>query len=164
MARSIIVLLIPVAIVVALFRAFGHEDVQVVDPGTALSRARAAAAFPVVEPTGLGSGWRPISASFQRADAQRPDAGATLRIGYLTPGGNGVQLIESSEPTTTLAERELGGRVDKRRDVDINGRRWVLATVRASESALLSFEPDRSLILVGKATDAELTELAKSLH
>jgi hypothetical protein len=158
MARSMLVLIIPVVIIVALFRAFGHEDVQVIDPGPTLAEARAAA-FPVAEPTGLDRGWRPINAGFHRAGA-----GATLRIGYVTPRGAGVQLIESSEPTATLEEREFGGRVQNRGTVDINGRQWRLATVRAGDAALVLLEPNRTIIVVGRATDAELTNLAKSLH
>src|SRR5262245_42556363 len=106
MALSLLVLLIPVALFVALFRFRGGEDVTMVDPAPAIAQARTAGAFPVLEPAGLASGWRPVNATFRRDGAV-----ATLRLGYLTPTGGALQLIESDEPTEPLLGRELGAPV-----------------------------------------------------
>jgi hypothetical protein len=45
MAISMIALLIPIAIVVAIFRFAGGEDVQVQDPAPTFAEARASKAF-----------------------------------------------------------------------------------------------------------------------
>ena len=69
-----------------------------------MAEARSANAFPISQPDGLGSGWRPVSARYQTADG-----GATLRIGYVTPEGRGVQLVQSNVPADRLLRTELSG-------------------------------------------------------
>ena len=98
MTISLIVLLVPVAVFVALYRLRGGEDVVVVDPTPAIVQAQAAAVFPVAAPTGLTDAWRPVSAVFKREAG-----GASLRLGYITPDGGAVQLIESTRPLRTCS-------------------------------------------------------------
>src|SRR5690242_10898057 len=93
MALSLIVLLIPVAIIAALVWVRGGSDPVVIDTAPAIAEARAANAFPVTAPHGLDSGWRPVSAAYDPGNPTTP--GALLRIGYVTATGGSVQLIES---------------------------------------------------------------------
>ena len=158
MALSLIVLLIPILFVVTLFRLRGGEDVVVVDPAPAISQARAANAFPVEAPTGLPEQWRPVSAAFQR-----PDGAAVLRLGYLTPSGGGVQLIESNEDVELLLRRELGAEIRPLGAEAVSGRDWQSFQARGGELALVLTDPDRTVILVGQADRAELRRLAESL-
>ncbi len=158
MALSLIALLIPILLVVTLFRLRGGEDVVIVDPAPAISQARAANAFPVEAPTGLPEQWRPVSAAFQR-----PGGAAVLRLGYVTPSGGGVQLVESDEDAEVLLPRELGAEIRPTGTEAIAGREWQSYQVRGGELALVLTGPDRTVILVGRADMPELRRLAESL-
>jgi hypothetical protein len=155
---SLVVLLVPVLVIVAIFRLRGGEDAVTVDPGPALAEARAAGAFGVAEPAGLGPGWRPVSARFQRESD-----GAVLRIGYLTPSGGGVQLIESSRPADALLDRELGAGTRPAGPRTVGEHTWQAYATRAGEPALVRTEPGRTLIVIGRTSEDELIALATSV-
>jgi hypothetical protein len=153
MAISIAVLLVPLAIVVAIFRAQGGEDATVVDPGPAVEQAQAAKAFPVTVPK-LDGDWRTVSAVY------RPGTGgATLRLGYLTPDGGALQVIESSEATDVLLIRELG---DQTRPTGVTGA-WNTYDVRNGEAAWVRKEQGRTVIIIGRADRSEFDVLAAAL-
>jgi Protein of unknown function (DUF4245) len=158
MTLSLIVLLIPLALIVAVFRLRGGEDVVVVDPAPAVAQARAAKLFPVAAPQGLSADWRPISATFQQSDGV-----GTLRVGYLTPSGAGVQLIESNQEAGPLLARELGEQVRTQGQVIVNGKPWQASVARGEERALVDTSAERTLIVIGHADVGELTVLAQSL-
>jgi len=159
MIISLVVLLIPLALIVGIFRLRGGEDVVVVDAAPAIAQARAANLFPVLAPQGLGTGWRPVSAEFQIADGR-----GTLRVGYLTPSGGAVQLVESNEDAASMFPRELGDQVRPQGEVTVNGRAWRSSTVRGDELAVVDSSNDRTVIVVGRATIDELTALAAALR
>jgi len=159
MAISLLVLLIPLAIVVAFFRFRGGEDVIVVDPAPTIGQARAAGAFPVLTPQGLAEGWRPLSASFRTEPA-----GATLRVGYLTPGGGTLQLIESSEVADPLLIREFGENSRPTGVASAGGHDWTTYAVRNNETAWAWPQPGRVIILIGNAPPEDFTTLAASLR
>jgi hypothetical protein len=157
MVISLAVLLIPLAVVVAVFRAPGDEVVEI-NPADAIAEAQASAAFPVSTPVGLSQRWRPVSARFTGGES-----GAILRVGYLTPEGGAVQLVESNEPFADLVARELGERVGTGTTVILDNGPWQLFTVRGDERALVSGSPERTMIVVGRASVAELRTLATAL-
>ncbi|HEX6873781.1 MAG TPA: DUF4245 domain-containing protein [Micromonosporaceae bacterium] len=159
MIRSLIILLIPIAILVALFQARGGKDVSVIDPAPAIAEAVAAAAFPVGRPQGLPEQWRPVSAAFDRQAG-----GATLRIGYLAADDAGVQLIESSEALGPLTDRELGERRLPAGSVTIGQRTWQILEVRDGERALVWTGPNVTWIVVGQASVDQLSVLANALR
>ena len=158
MVLSLLVLLVLIAFFVAVFRLRGGEDPVVIDPSPAIAQAEAAGEFPVSRPTGLAEGWRPVSAVFRREDT-----GAILRVGYLTPSGGGVQLIESDQPAEALLRRELGDQVRPVGTEDISGRPWQSYEVRGDERALVRTDAERSLIVIGRAGMAELRALAAAV-
>ncbi|NJP32687.1 DUF4245 domain-containing protein [Micromonospora thermarum] len=159
MAISLLVLLIPIALLLAFYRGFlGGDQPTVVDPAPALASARAANAFPVSQPEGLGAGWRTVNASFQQVEG-----GATLRLGYLTPEGRGVQVVQSSVPAERLLPTELTDQGQPQGQADLRGRTWQRYTARGNEQALVLLEPARTVIVVGDARDNELRALAGSL-
>ena len=158
MVISLLVLLIPLALIVGLFRLRGGEDPVVVDPSGAIAEARAAGAFPVGAPTGLTGEWRAVSALFRReAD------GAVLRVGYVTPNGGAVQLIESNQPAEALLRRELGDHTRPIGTVEVRGRQWQSHEVRGDERALVLTGADRTLIVIGRAELDELRQLAAAV-
>src|SRR5262245_25795664 len=131
MVLSLIVLLVPVLLVVLIYRVVQGGDQPVeVDTAPAIAQARSANAFPVAEPAGLSEAWRPISAAFQKADG-----GQILRIGYVTPDGAGVQLIQSDVPPDDLLPVELTKSSRAEGTVKVDGQTWQRYRARPSERA-----------------------------
>ncbi|MFY1586750.1 DUF4245 domain-containing protein [Micromonospora sp. WMMD734] len=160
MALSLLVLLVPIALLLAFYRGFlGGEQPTTVDAAPAYEQARAANVFPVTEPSGLGDGWRTVSASFRTVDD-----GANLRVGYLTPEGRGAQLVQSNVPPQRLIPAELTAEGQPQGPADLGGANWQRYTGRGNEQALVLLEPGRTVIVVGDARDNELRELAGALR
>ncbi|WP_091348385.1 DUF4245 domain-containing protein [Micromonospora rhizosphaerae] len=159
MALSLLVLLVPIALLLAFYRGvLGGDQPSTVDPTPAVEQARAANAFPVSQPNGLGSDWRTVSAHYQAQDG-----GSTLRIGYLTPEGRGVQLVQSNLPADRLLPAELSGG-QPQGPADLAGESWQRYTARGNEQALVLLEPSRTVIVVGDARERELRQLAGALR
>jgi hypothetical protein len=86
MAISLIVLLIPVALGVLLYRTlYQGDEVVTVDPSEAIASA-GRDGLTQLPPSTAPEGWSIISAQFRDG---------VLRIGYLDPERRGVQLIQS---------------------------------------------------------------------
>ncbi|MCM0678955.1 DUF4245 domain-containing protein, partial [Micromonospora phytophila] len=160
MAISLLVLLVPIALLLAFYRGFlGGDQPTTVDPAPAVESARAANAFPVSQPADLGEGWRTVNANFQSVEG-----GSTLRIGYLTGEGRGAQLVQSSVPPERLLPTELTAEGQPQGQADLGGRTWQRYTARGNEQALVLLEPNRTVIVVGDARDNELRHLALALR
>ncbi|MEU4378954.1 DUF4245 domain-containing protein [Micromonospora echinofusca] len=160
MAISLLVLLVPIALLIAFYRGFlGGEQPTTVDPAPAIESARAANAFPVSEPAELDDGWHTVSANFQTAEG-----GSSLRLGYLTPEGRGAQLVQSSVPPERLLPTELTAEGQPQGQTDLGGRTWQRYTARGNEQALVLLEPNRTVIVVGDARDNELRHLATAIR
>jgi Protein of unknown function (DUF4245) len=158
MALSLIVLLIPLALIVGIFRLRGGEDVVVVDPSAAIGQARASELFPVAAPEGLGSEWRPISANFSAENGT-----GVLRVGYLTPDDGTVQLLETNEDPQALLPREFGPDGEPTGTVDVDGTVWRSYRVRGGEQALVLTTSDRTIVVQGRASAQELRDLAAAV-
>jgi hypothetical protein len=156
MILSLVVLLIPVAIIVAFVWARGGDDVVVTDPGPAIAEAQAAGAFPVAVPHGLASGWRSVSAQYSSSDS-------TLRIGYVTPNGGAVQLIESSAPRDGLLIAELGDDVRPTGPVSAGNAQWSSYELHNGQRAVVLPQNGRTIIIVGNADSSQLQQLAAAL-
>jgi hypothetical protein len=159
MALSLVVLLVPIALLLGFYRLVldGDEPITV-DPRPAVAEARAAALFPVAEPTGLGAQWRVSTATFRRLDD-----GATLRIGYVGPDNEPVQLVQSSVPLQKLVTAELGGEAGPAGTVRVGARTWQRYTARPGETALVLLEKGRTIIAVGATEQRRLETLAAAL-
>jgi hypothetical protein len=99
-----------------------------------------------------------VSAVYRR----EPD-GAVLRVGYLTPAGSGVQLIESDRPADALLEQELGDQVRPEGNETIQATPWQSYVLKSGEQALVRIESGRTVIVIGRAEVAELRELAQAV-
>jgi hypothetical protein len=158
MALSLLVLLVPIFVLLGVYRFLGGESPTVVDPSSSYADARAAAAFPVVEPA-LPAGWQPVSSSFRRGDA-----GAMLRVGFRSPSGGTAQLVESNVMAGALVSAELGPGARDQGSTNLDGEEWHRYIAAAGDHAFVLSQSDRTLIVVGRATDTELSQLATSLH
>jgi hypothetical protein len=161
MAISLVVLLIPLALLVALFRLRGGEDTVIVDPSSALNSAQSAGLFPVATPKGLPDGWRCLSAQFTRSGANR--ATGELRVGYLTATNGQLQLIESNEDAATLSGREFANQARLTGTTTVAGTQWQAYQVRGDERALVLTTPQRTIVVIGAADPAELGTLATAV-
>jgi Protein of unknown function (DUF4245) len=159
MALSLAVLLVPIALLLIFYRvALNGDEPITVDPSSTIEEARSVHAFPVAVPAGLGAGWRVTSAKFQNQAS-----GATLRIGYLDPDKNGLQLIESSVPPATLLPAELTSAAKPVDTYRAKDRLWRRYDARPGERALVFTEPDRTIVVVGDARSGHLETLAAAL-
>lgn len=160
MVLSLIVLLVPVLLVVLIYRVVQGGDQPVeVDTAPAIAQARAANAFPVTEPAGLGDDWRAISATFQKAEG-----GQVLRIGYVTPDAAGLLLIQSDVTPEKLLPAELTKSGRPEGTVKIDGQSWQRYSARPGERALVLLERDRTIVIVGGAHEEEQRELAAAVR
>lgn len=160
MAISLLVLLVPIALLLAFNRfVLDGEEPTVMDPGPAIEQAQRAGLFPVDRPVGLDAAWRTV-----RADFQRGEDGATLRVGYLAPGDGRVQLVQSDIPAERLLPAELAERTRPAGMVEIGGRQWQRLPGRPGEQALVLLEPERTVIVVGTAEERRLVDLATALR
>jgi hypothetical protein len=156
MALSLAVILLPVFLLVGLFRALGHEDPPSVDAAPAYDAARRADAFPVLEAAGLPDDWHVQSATFRLG---------VLRIGLRTPDKGGAQVIQTNQPADRFVPAQLGNEARADGTVDVNGRPWQRYTGgRKGQRALVLLEPDRTVILIGQTSEAALRTLAASLR
>ncbi len=154
MVLSLVVLLIPIVVIIVLVGAPGGNDPVVTDPGPVIAEAQSARAFPVAVPTGLSSDWKSVSSAY---DAN------TLRIGYVTPAGAGVQLIESSVPKDQLLIQELGDDTKPDGVVPAGSGSWNAYQVRNGQRALVLPQSGRTIIVIGDADPSELAQLAASV-
>jgi len=155
MVRAMVVLMVPVIIIVALYRFLGHETPPTIDTADTYETARSAHDFDVLIPTGLSAKWRITTASYQDK---------TLRLGFISPGGGQLRVVETGPVTPTLYADELGAGAHPTGAVDVNGTRWQrYADGRPEETSLVLADPKRTVIVVGHADAADLQTLAGSL-
>ncbi|MEV0897630.1 DUF4245 domain-containing protein [Actinoplanes sp. NPDC049802] len=159
MLLSLLVLLVPIALLLTFYRVVldGDEPISI-DPTSAIQQAERE--FPVAQPRGLDEDdWHVSSAVFRRADG-----GATLRIGYVGPAGKAMQLIQSTVASATLIPAEVGDSGTRVGAYRTDARVWMQYTGRPGETALISAEPDRTIVIIGDGGDTEnLQKLASAL-
>jgi len=159
MAMSLGILLLPIALLLVFYRVVLDGDKPIsIDAEPAIQQARSAAVFPVVLPQGLGDDWHTVSATFKR-----DTDGATLRLGYVDPESDPIQLVQSSTPTAKLLPVELGDDPKAVSTFRDGTRTWQRYDARKGENALLLLEKGRTIIVVGTAESQTLEAFATSL-
>lgn len=159
---SLLVLVVPVLLLVGGYQVVaGRTGPVAVDPAPALASAEAAGVA-VVTPEGLGEGWTPISAVFQEAGPG--GTGGTVRIGYVTPDGGSVQLVQSTIPAEELLPAELSGAATPGGQLELAGQAWQQYLTADRDPALVRLQPEQTVLVVGEASETELRELAASLR
>jgi Protein of unknown function (DUF4245) len=155
MIRAMVVLMVPVILIVALYRFLGHETPPTVDTSDVYQTAQAAHDFDVLIPTGLSAKWHVNSASYQDR---------ALRVGYVSPSNGQLRILETGPATPTLYGDELGAGAHVDGTVEVNGAAWQrYVGGRADETALVRADPRRTILVVGKSSAADLQTLASSL-
>lgn len=160
MVISLLVLLVPILLALFVYNVVfeGDEPVKV-DPAAAIADARHANAFPVMVPTGLPDGWTTVSARFQNTETDK-----TLRIGFVSPEGDGAQVVQTNRPAEAVLPAELTDAARPQGPAEVNGAAWQSYSTRPGERALVLLQPSHTVIVVGKTSQSELYELAGSLR
>jgi hypothetical protein len=161
MALSMAVLLVPILVLLGLYHfVFDGDSPRAIDPSGSYADAQHSASFTALRPDGLPSNWVVISSSFQKQSD-----GSVLRVGYVTPAKQGLQLVESDRPVNALLPDELGASAEPGNQVTIGGASWRwYPLARAGNQALVLAENGRTTIVIGAAGDADLRTFAASLH
>jgi hypothetical protein len=155
MFRAMVVLLIPVILLVLLYKFLGNDTPPTVDTAPAYEAAQAAHSFDVVTPQRLPKGWHISAATY--------DEGA-LRLGLNAADGGTLRLVESATDPATLLPAELGGSAHPDGTVPVSGRPWQrYVGGRPGEVAIVRTDSPRTIIVVGKSDGTDLTTLAGSL-
>ena len=157
MLLSLAVLVIPVLILVAVYETvFSGAAPIAVDPSDTWATARHSATFQVLQPQGLPPKWTVTSATF---------ASGTVRVGYVTPSGTGLQLVETASPADTFLPAELGADARPGNLVPIGEREWrAYPSVGSGNRALVLVDDGRTVLVIGSARDEDLRTFAGTLR
>ncbi|HET6479370.1 MAG TPA: DUF4245 domain-containing protein, partial [Actinoplanes sp.] len=150
----------PIALLLAFYRVFLDGDKPIsVDPAPTVQEARQSNAFTVLTPQGLNDDWHTSSATFKRAEN-----GATLRLGYVDPDKDPIQLVQSSVPTDTLLPTELTKDAKPLGNFRAGTGVWRLYSARPGEQALVLADQTRTVVVIGKTDTKNLEALVGALR
>lgn len=157
---SLAVLLIPIALLLTFYRLVLDGDKPIaIDPAPTVQEAQQSKLFPVLVAQGLGDDWHTSSATFRRAEN-----GATLRIGYVDPDQDPIQLVQSNVPAATLLPQELSKDAEPIGNFRAQTGVWRLYNARPGERALVLADQSRTVVIVGKTDTDNLESLAGALR
>lgn len=159
--RSMVLLLVIVAVIVAYQRFYTDEDVQFrapVNVESALTQARAAAPYDVVGAASLPAGWQATSVRYT------PGPDTRWHVGYLTPSEEYAGLEQTDGSAAELLEEVAPG-AEPIGAADVSGDTWrVLIDDERGDTTLLRSASDSVIAVTGSATQEELEQLAASLR
>lgn len=155
MARSLIVVLAAVAVVLFLTHRSSPDPVREVDITSPLTVATLSAPYPVLVPA-VTDGYRLTSARWQR------DKPPVWHLGYVTPDTGYVQVEQSATTSLKFLESQLAG-TRPAPAVDIKGSSWAVHA-GAAQNALVRTADGVTTAVSGTVPISELTTIAASLH
>jgi hypothetical protein len=153
------VLIVPLLLLMAFCRP-SEREIPTADAARTYQAARSEAAFPVLVPDELPAGWRATNAALNRLGGGR----LTVRVSYLTPSEDFVQLVQSDADSEDVILAELGaGKIEG--SADVGGVAWQrYGGRRPGETALVLLRPEVTVVAAGDASLDELRTLAASLR
>ncbi|MFC5950083.1 DUF4245 domain-containing protein [Pseudonocardia lutea] len=139
-----------------------------IDPGAAptvdvparLAEFARVSEFPLRIPA-VPQGWR--SNSTDRSPVE--GGGTAVRVGYLTPDGRYLRLVQSDGAEEALVATEAGGPLAGTGVTDAGGLRWVTYQAEGGEPFRVAPAPDDPQVrwlVTGSGTDAEFAALARA--
>ncbi|WP_415648522.1 DUF4245 domain-containing protein [Stackebrandtia soli] len=158
MLLSLAVLLVPIALIFGLWQFIGSDrQVSVVNASPTYQEA-ADAGLDVTEPQGLSEEWKTVSSMVNREDGE-----ATLRVGYYTPSGAGMQFVVSEIDEVELTELVLRKNPQPTGVVETASREWSGYVTTDNNNALLSSGGGQTYIVYGDAPMDELSQFVEAL-
>lgn len=157
MFLSLAVLLVPIAAFFLVWNLVADgSQARRIDPTSTFTEAEGVG-LAVMRPDGLDVDWQPVSAAMNH-ESGRP----VLRVGYQTPDGAGVQLVETSVDPEALLAAELSGGSRPDGSTSQGGRDWQVFQTPGGNAVVYS---DESItVLVHGDTDvAELSQFVRAL-
>ena len=152
MALSMLVLIVPVFLVVGLFRFLGHETPPSIDASEAYGAAQRAGQFQPLRAE-LPEHWRIASATF---------TDGVLRLGVTGPDDVAVQIAQTAR--TDQMSALVGTQPKDDGEVTVAGQTWHrFSRGRPGERALVQTTAPRTVVIVGQGTEKQLEELAGTL-
>lgn len=161
MVWSMLVLLVPIALIVWFFQTAPEEQVEPVDVGPHLARAQAESPYPVLHPVDAPEDWVPVRVAWA-ADGERwidgePAVGNAWQVGYMMPDGIYVGLQQRDRATDAFVNRIT--RQGKRSDgvLQVGQREWEFWVSEDRRTNSLVWRDGEMVALV--TADAELEVL-----
>jgi hypothetical protein len=140
----------------------------VVDVAAELGTAARTIPFPVRVPA-VPQGWRANGVDQDRVGADgATDARRAIRVGYLTPAGNYLRVVQSDADEAGLLSTETGPVPFAGTGVrDVAGLRWVVYAREDEEPIWIAGLPDPTTptraLITGSGTEDEFAALAQAL-
>jgi hypothetical protein len=165
MILSLAVIAVPIGVVLAIEPSKAGNPVHVIDSASFqgdLDAARAAEPFPVLVPTGLSTGWRATSETYQEPGATAAD----WHVGYLTPGGGFAELEQITQSFAGFLNDQQSDAAQVA-SVQVDGITWQRysgTTPPALKNLLVRSDGKSTVIVAGSASMAELEQFAGSLR
>lgn len=125
-----------------------------------LQQARRDAPYEVAGPQGLGPKWRATSVTYEAADRQD----VTWHLGFIDPERQYAAVEQSNgDPDDFIRQVTINGHRDGDRTVTIDGVTWD-RYLGGRYSSLVRKQPGVTTVVLGTAPEAQLRQLAGSLH
>jgi hypothetical protein len=135
----------------------------VVDAPAEITRLASTVPYPVRVPA-VPAGWRSNSVDQDLLDPAAPAAGRALRVGYLTPEGRYLRLLQSDGTEEALLASETGGEpVPARGTVDVAGVAFVVYGAEDDEPIWIGELDGVRLLLTGSAGEPDFRALAEAV-
>jgi hypothetical protein len=162
--RSMFLLVIPVLLLAGFvaLKQRGHDPVREITYTQELAGAREKAAYPVVAPVGLDSGWRATSVRL----TDEGDGRSLWHMGWLSPEDNYVGLEQSDDGRDDLLEQLFQGTREDGSSLVV-GQTWErLREVGddPADYALMRSVDGVTTVVLGRGGYAELEAFAETLQ
>lgn len=132
----------------------------VVDAPAEITRLASSVPYAVRVPA-VPAGWRSNSVDQDLLDPADPAVGRALRVGYLTPGGRYLRLLQSDGTEEALLASETGGApVPARGTAEVAGVPFVVYGAEDEEPIWIGELDGVRLLLTGSADEPDLRALA----
>lgn len=131
-------------------------DVKKIDYRVELLTARRAASYPVAAPEGLAADWKATSVRFQG------DAFDAWHLGFHAPGGEYVQVEQSTQKASTFIDEASQGAEATKKTEEIAGRTWTRYS-GGRYDALVHEGDGATTVVAGTGSFTQLAEMAKAL-
>jgi Protein of unknown function (DUF4245) len=160
MLRSMLVIVAVVGVLLLIVPRPNKVPTRSLDVAAAASAAQAQVGLVPSVPKGLPEGWTAVAADVQQATDDTP----TWHLSYLTPDGTYAGVQEAAHPSAAWEARQVTDGGTNQGEHQAAGHTWIVRsrTDRGITSWVLR-TPERTTIVTGTASEAELDQFAESL-